>query len=786
MFMGTNRDLQEALAEKRCVRACGSGRRSLWLFCVALLIAAAGCCGSLFAQTPAAAEPADLKMELRSATGSNRFQLGEVIPVEVLLSSSTANHYLEPCELFWEGCFGYPQCRFFNQWSFDVQPATGWTDVGRHGCMEISGPTFEVKSADLTPEPKQYPYTLTTRFRFDTPGRYIVRFSLTVGLDDETNQQGTQEKPDTKHHSVSKTAELVLEIVPAGDAWKKTVLEEGMSAMRAKSPGYTNPPSPAFLASQQRVDAFCNLGTAEAAVAFAKLLSEGIDTRGCIKINPHKEDAKTEMGRLLVEPDVGVRAIFFVEYTKLLSEREGNTGELAALLPEVIDQVRATLFASLPRKTPEAQIVSLETVLRAPTAGYWLKPGSVYDLRAAYSDAVIAVTAANFERLAPETQAALLDREWDHVRSPLMLGVVRRAAEKGNGWALLRWQELDPVAATAFMRAEMVLPEPRFSALFLRLPAHLLPAEEQEMARNFVALSKQEELIREATLLHRYATREVLPEVLPFIDEHLASWSCELQVPVLAYLLKVSPADARVRLEKMMKTVRAPYCPNGEFLPSLGYLEADAVLDGLAAEQITDLGPLADDAAAYLRRYGSASMKPVVWEQFARWHRKYVESGAETRSKAGSVSPADYSFGSFDVSLRDAYMNAHGWMLSPQDVDKLYALLDEKDVKSMACNFNCHGLLSVGPGAGTYYIYGRVTDPLYPPNDRTEYLMSTEPYQYQINQYGCRNLESLEEKLLQFPAGSKFSFAYTGSGQDVGDWAAISGFLHSHGYVTGN
>jgi hypothetical protein len=74
----------------------------------ALIFAAAFGCSPLFAQDSSAKEPVDLKVELRSATGSNRFQLGEVIPLEVLISSSTPNRYLEPCKMFWESCFGYP------------------------------------------------------------------------------------------------------------------------------------------------------------------------------------------------------------------------------------------------------------------------------------------------------------------------------------------------------------------------------------------------------------------------------------------------------------------------------------------------------------------------------------------------------------------------------------------------------------------------------------------------------------------------------------------------------
>jgi hypothetical protein len=148
-----------------------------------LIFAIAFSCSPLFAQESPVQDSTDLKVELRPATGSNRFQLGEVIPLEVFISSSKANRYLEPCKMFWESCFGYPQCRFVTNWSFDVVPNTGWTDIGWHGCMAMSGPTMDVKSSDLTMEPKKYSYTLTNRFRFDTPGNYTVRLSLTVGAD---------------------------------------------------------------------------------------------------------------------------------------------------------------------------------------------------------------------------------------------------------------------------------------------------------------------------------------------------------------------------------------------------------------------------------------------------------------------------------------------------------------------------------------------------------------------------------------------------------------------------
>jgi len=361
--------------------------------------------------------------------------------------------------------------------------------------------------------------------------------------------------------------------------------------------------------------------------------------------------------------------------------------------------------------------------------GSWVIQGSAYDLHEPFSDHVIRAAATDFDRLSEETQAALLDTDWDHLRSPLMRPVVRSNAGAGNGQALVRWLELDPTAATAFMRQEVVRPEPRFSSLYLRLPVESLPEQEQQIAENFVTLSTPEELIHAATLLHRYTTRATLPTVLPFIDQHLTQWPCNLQIPVLAYLLKVSPDEARTRVEQVLKKLSAPYyCPRGEFFPSLGFMEASPVLDVLAAKQVEDATPHAADAAAYLGRFGGAAMKHVVWEQLSRWHKKYVESGAKQRMATPPSKPDDWQLYNMDSRLIETYTRAQGWTLSPEDVLKLRQLMGDEETAGLACTFSCGSQESVGPGPGNYDIYGKVNDPVFAMEARIDYLMPMEPY----------------------------------------------------------
>jgi hypothetical protein len=171
-------------------------------------------------------------------------------------------------------------------------------------------------------------------------------------------------------------------------------------------------------------------------------------------------------------------------------------------------------------------------------------------------------------------------------------------------------------------------------------------------------------------------------------------------------------------------------------------MEAGSVLDTLAARQLEDGTPLAADAAEYLGRYGSAAMKPVVWEQFSRWHKKYAESGAELRMGSPKNTQDDWQLYNLDSRLLKAYVNAQGWVLSTEDVDSLSKLIGEKKGEGLACTFSCGSRLSIGPLSGSYTIYGRVNDPVFPLESRIDYLMPTEPFRYAVNQYQYADLKT--------------------------------------------
>jgi hypothetical protein len=737
---------------------------------------------SMMGQQPTASEPTDLQVQFRSVTGSNRFRIGEVIPVEVLLSSPAPNRYLEPCALFRESNFGFPRCRFYSRWSFTITPETGWADYTKEfgGPGTQGGPTFAVPPHYLTTQPVTSSYVLTNRFRFDKPGEYTIHFQLDVGADDE------ETKAQAHPPGTSVTREIVLEIVPADADWQKEIVRKGTEAWFGPSPRETNPPSQSLLDYKQTKLALCTLGTPEAARVLAKgVLPSYREAENCLRRSPSLSAGIEEMRRLLVDPDIAVTPDFFSVLVRLNTEEFRRVG---AFVPtqDIVNTERDVLFVALLRKRGDAQIASLATILRNPLRTELNGGGDAFDLP--FPTQVIDMAADNFDRLPQETRELLLEDGWIRIRSPLMLPAVRRAAEAGDGPALLRWRELEPEAATEFIRKELLCPQPRFSSYYLRLPEASLSAQENQIAANFVAfatLNDDHDLVHSASLLHRYATGAVLPAVLPFIDSKLIEWPCSIQVPVLAFLLKVSPEQAAPRVERVLGIPRTEVCTS-RLLTTLGLLEPGPVLQRIALAQV-EAGTLdADDGALYLRRHAPPELKATIWHVLEQWQGRFVSSGAEKRWHNGSATSDDRAKHDLAMELTTAFESAQGWVLTPEDEKQLETLLDQETMKGLRCRFACGGPLSVGPGPRRFTILGNL-HPTVEERDNVresmEYLNSTERFRYRVNQYSCADLQTLKDKLLQFPAGSTFGFnAQDFSERDRNELVEISDFLSEHNY----
>lgn len=159
------------------------------------------------------------------------------------------------------------------------------------------------------------------------------------------------------------------------------------------------------------------------------------------------------------------------------------------------------------------------------------------------------------------------------------------------------------------------------------------------------------------------------------------------------------------------------------------------------------------------------------------------------RANGGAWTPEDLVQRDIIMGLTDAFERAQGWVLTHEDAERLQALLGKETTDGLQCIFQCGGHLSVGPGPAEYAIYGQanptVEEGQYA-RESMEYLNSVERLRYSINQYQCGDLKSLKNKLVQFPSGSTFVFAYEFSARDHDELVEISRFLAGHGYKVKN
>jgi hypothetical protein len=168
---------------------------------------------SLAAQQPLAHEPSDLQVELTTATGSNRFEVGQPIELEMIFSSTAANKYLEPCGRdFGERnsipSFGLPLCSFRTWLRVTTNPEVSQLQITE------GGPVIDVPDRDIESTPVFYSYFLSGFYNFGDPGEYRVAIEVSIGLDGEHAQRLSNAEAAGNPRFVTVKREIVIQVIP--------------------------------------------------------------------------------------------------------------------------------------------------------------------------------------------------------------------------------------------------------------------------------------------------------------------------------------------------------------------------------------------------------------------------------------------------------------------------------------------------------------------------------------------------------------------------------------------
>jgi hypothetical protein len=483
------------------------------------------------------------------------------------------------------------------------------------------------------------------------------------------------------------------------------------------------------------------------------------------------KEAAAELQRLVSDPDYPITQnfLFAVKALQRSPDQSPDAGDRED--ERNWEAITETVQQSVSRKRGKALAITLTTILSTLNSSL----GKSQHV----SDAMVAQIVSVFDQLPIEKQTEVLNSRWTLVEGPAFLPILRKYAQQYKDFpvrnesnasnslqlssrALLRWYELEPDEARKVIIQEIVRPKPRYGARVLGvLPDETLPEVDHVLAEHFATDDDSDE----ASLINRYATDSILPQVLAVADKHIGKWACANQEPILAYLLRIDPEAARPRLEAAIAARGNEYtaCNHALFV-QVGDLYQSPVLEELAIKALNDSDPqVAANAAAYLGKYGSIAAEEKLWERLSSWNETWKGRDQELYTTATEVNPNQWDRSLGDNLIR-ALTNAKSWTLDESKLRKLRQLVSlsdfQKDVDSQ-----------IDVWLKKPWIIS--------------FEHAFEVQRFQVLKYETDSIKAVEEKLAHFPAGSSFEWRPVGgfTSREESDRIAkeLSEFLSSHG-----
>jgi hypothetical protein len=728
---------------------------------ILLLVVAAGNSYSQSTTTP----DSNVVLKVSLATSQREFHMGETIPLRLAFSGSGGNRYqVNMAQYDRSGRMSYEH--------FTLTPAEGVVDPLPTFTSSLGGLTTHKL---LTLEPWTLNLNLNELIRFTQPGDYrLVVSSNRVEVRDPSHPLGATPVN-------ARANEIALKIIPADRAWQSRVLREAVAVLDAPAPA-KHPEREKYTASRrQAIETLRFLGSAGATRELARRMrdedSDGLDYLCMLGLisSPEREAARDALEEALADPDRAIGGSFLYALQMINSEPgAGNTNWQT-------ERQRAfeKLVAALPAKRGKTLSISLS----AAVSEAW--NGNVLPRQA--TDKLVNQLLSMFDQLSVNEQNQLLEYNWDKIGGAAMLPILRRYAQAYRDFplmaesrasdslqlsatALQRWYELDPAAARPAIITEIKRPRPRYDAKVLgMLPDRTLPEVDFALAEHFTTRRDLEGSANLASLIARYATEAILPQVTEKLDSRIGKWACDIQNPILAYLLRVNPAQAQPRIEQAVDARGKTFsgCNHGLF-QSISEIHYDPVLEETAIRALDDPDPeVAMTAATMLGKFGSAAAESALWQRYASWNARWAGHESEfDRMSAEGLDDQTYQLGLGD-NLTQALATGKSWLT---DKGKLQRLADLTKVRRLHQQHLDRYLKLWEEEPFTIEVS----------RDSSPY-----PFHATVAQYEFQSLAALKEKLIQFPAGTKFLlFAPFGDSPATDEsFADLREFLSSQGMV---
>jgi|HubBroStandDraft_6_1064221.scaffolds.fasta_scaffold41430_3 hypothetical protein len=697
---------------------------------------------SLFLALPASARPPsppdvdpDVTLQLSIVGARTEFHIGETVPLLLAFSAAIKNRYqINMAQYDRSGRMNYEQ--------FNLSPSGGAVDpLAGH----LSGFGGGLTSFDfLTPNPWTITLDLNEWLRFTQPGDYRLTItSNRVSVKDPSSPMGAS--------SVTvQSNEISFKIIPATKDWQTEVLTNAVVALN-EPPSKPEDREKDAKARRQALETLRFLGTPDATAELARRF-RGEDNGGLDYVcmlglisSPDPDVARRALEHELEEPDHPISDNFFYALQTLAA---GGTAPNQDWKKDE-RQVLEALVSALPAKRGKALTVSLTTAVNKAWNGAEIPEQT--------TNALVAQMVSLFDQLPSDGQALLLTNRWDKVAGPNMVPILRHYAEAYQDFpqmremkaysslelsasALQHWYELDPVGARPAIIREITRPRPRFGARVLGiLPDETLPEVDFALAEHLTAGSDFDGIANITSLIARYATDAILPQVTAKLDPSLGKWACAIQDPLLAYLLRVNPPLARPRIEQAVAARGKDFsaCNHGLF-PSIAEIHYDPVLEEIAIHSLDDSDPqVAMNAASMLGRYGSPAAESGLRQRFAAWSVAWTGREAELDLTFAATSGDRADQLGLGENLVRALATAKSWLADEDSLRRLSELTRVKRVRDELDSY-------------------LKTWENHPPIISFHNNPAPAGLDARVAQYEFHSVDDLESKLRQFPAGTKF------------------------------
>ena len=725
-------------------------------FTLLLLVIVAG------VPTRAQSAPVDPKVLLQVQIASNQreFHIGETIPLQLSFTSAIKDRYqVNMAQYHRSGRMEYEQ--------FVVSPAEGTVDPLAQNWVGGGLTSYRF----LSSEPWTIKLNLNEWIRFTQPGEYrLIITSQRVGVRDRS-------KPTGSAPVTARSNQITLKIVAADPAWQRQVCNDAVRKLDAQAPLKPEPKEQHATSRRQAIDTLRFLGTADAAREMAKRMrgedSSGLDyvcMLGLIS-SPERSVVRTALEEALADPDHPINGNFLFALRIVNS----NANRIDPDWREAQQRVVEELLAALPGKRGKALSISLSTAVN-----------QVWDTNALpqqTTDKLISQLVSMFDQLPANEQNSLLSFRWDKIKSPAMLPILKHYAESYvdfpamraepaysslelSGNALRRWYELDPAAARQAIIAEISRPRPRFGARVLGLlPDKTLPDVDFALAEHFVASDDLDGTANLASLIARYATDAILPQITEELDSKIGTWACAIQNPIIGYVLRVSPESARPRIEKAIASRGEGFSAcNQDLFQVVSQIHYDPILEDIGVKSLDDRDPqVAAAAATMLGNYGSPAAESALWQRYVSWNEQLTgrESQLE-RMFADGIDENVYQLG-LGQNLTQALATSPAWL---SDKNKLQRLLQQTKVPRIQQQLE--GYLKIWENQP-------LTIVLDPGSSHVE-------FHARLAQYEFHSMEALKAKLAQFPSDTKFYLVAASGESSANDqiFIELRTFLNSH------